>query len=97
MISSWGPSTGQQHLMPFEPDSDEEFEVEEVLDSDMHSGHPMWLIKWMDSNEFIWHQLSNLTGCDKALKHFYNCYSDKPGKAHWCEQFAHLKDMEFLP
>ena len=83
--------------MPFEPDSDEEFEVEEVLDSDMRGGRPMWLIKWMDSNEFTWHQLSDLTGCDEALEHFYNHYPDKPGEAHWREQLAHLEDTEFLP
>ena len=32
------PLPDQQHPMPFEPDSDEEFKVEEVLDSDMHGG-----------------------------------------------------------
>ena len=91
------PLPDQPHPMPFEPDSDKEFEVEEVLDSDMCRGHPMWLIKWTDSNEFIWHQLSDFTGCDEALKHFYNHYPDKPGKAHWHEQLAHLEDTEFLP
>ena len=91
------PFPDQQCPMPFEPDSDEEFEVKKVLDSDMHSGHPIWLIKWTDFNEFIWHQLSDLTGCDKALKHFYNCYLNKSSKVHWYEQLAHLENMEFLP
>ena len=50
----------------------------------------------MNFNEFIWYQLSNLTGCDEVLEHFYNHYPDKPGKAHWCEQLAYLKNMEFL-
>ena len=49
------PLPDQQHSMPFKPDSDEKFEVEEVLDSDMHSECLMWLIKWTDFNEFIWH------------------------------------------
>ena len=82
--------------MLFEPDSDEEFKVKEVLDSDMHRGCPMWLIKWTDSNEFTWHQFSNLIECDEALKHFYNCYLNKSGKAHWYEQLAHLENTEFL-
>ena len=91
------PLSDQLHLMPFKSDSDEKFEVEEVLDSDICGGYLMWLIKWTDSNEFTWHQLSDLTGCDETLKHFYNCYLDKLGKTHWHEQLAHLKDTEFLP
>ena len=83
--------------MPFESDSDEKFKMKEVLDSDMHNGHPMWLIKWTNFNEFIWYQLSDLTECNETLKHFYNCYSDKSDKAHWCEQLAYLEDMKFLP
>ena len=82
--------------MPFEPDSDEEFKVEEVLDSDMHEGHPMWLIKWIDFNKFTWHQFSDLIRCDEVLKHFYKCYSDKSGKTHWHKQLTCLKNMKFL-
>ena len=82
--------------MPFKSDSDKEFEVEEVLNLNMHRGCPMWLIKWTDSNKFTWHQFSDLTECDEALEHFYNHYPDKLGKAHWHKQLAHLKDTEFL-
>ena len=89
--------SGQPCLISFKSDSDEKFEVEEVLDSNMHESHFMWLIKWTDSNEFIWHQLSDLTGCDEALEHFYKCYPNKPGKTHWHKQLAHLEDTEFLP
>ena len=79
------PLSNQQCLMPFKPDSDEKFEVKEVLDSDMHNEHLMWLIKWINFNEFIWHQLSDFTEYDKTLKHFYNCYPDKSDEAHWHE------------
>ena len=41
--------------MPFESDSDEEFKVKKVLDSDMHSECSIWLIKWTDFNEFTWY------------------------------------------
>ena len=82
--------------MLFESDFDKKFEVKEVLDSDMCERHSMWLIKWTDFNEFIWHQFSDLTECDEALKHFYNHYPDKPGKIHWHEQLTYLKDTEFL-
>ena len=88
--------SNQQHFMPFKSDSDEEFEMKEVLNSDIYDGYLIWLIKWTDSNEFIWHQFSDLTGCDEALKHFYNCYPDKSSKTYWHEQFAYLKDTEFL-
>ena len=87
----------QQCFIPFESDFNKEFEMEEVLNSDMHSGCFMWLIKWMNSNKFTWHQLSDLTGCDEALEHFYNHYPDKPDKTHWHEQLACLEDTEFLP
>ena len=83
--------------MPFKFDFNEEFEVKKVLDSDIHRGHFMWLIKWTDSNKFTWHQFSDLTGYDEALKHFYNHYPNKSGKTHWHEQLAHLEDTEFLP
>ena len=91
------PLPNQLYFMPFKPDSDEKFEMKEILNSDMHEECFMWLIKWTDSNEFTWHQLSDLTECDETLEHFYNCYLNKPGKAHWYEQLACLKDTEFLP
>ena len=68
--------------MPFESNFNEKFEMKKILNSDMHNEHSMWLIKWTDSNKFIWHQLSDLTEYDKALKHFYNHYSDKSDKTH---------------
>ena len=79
------PFLNQSCPISFESDFDKKFEVEKVLNSNMHKGCFMWLIKWTDFNEFIWHQLSDLIGCDEALEHFYNCYPDKPGKAHWHE------------
>ena len=90
------PFLNQQCFILFKSDFDKKFKVKEVLDSDMCNKYFMWLIKWMDSNEFTWHQFSDLTGCDKALKHFYNYYSNKSDKIHWCEQLAHLKNIEFL-
>ena len=39
------PLPDQQCPISFEFDSDEEFEMKEVLNSDMCDGHPMWLIK----------------------------------------------------
>ena len=90
------PLSDQLCPILFKSDSDEKFEMKEVLNLDMHREHSIWLIKWTDSNEFIWHQFSDLTGCDETLKHFYNYYSDKPDKTHWCEQLAHLKNTEFL-
>ena len=82
--------------MPFKSDSNKEFEVKKILNSDMSGEHFMWLIKWTDFNKFIWYQLSDLTECDETLKHFYNCYLNKSNKAHWHEQLAYLKDIEFL-
>ena len=88
--------SNQLHLMLFESDSDEEFEMKKVLNSDMHERCFIWLIKWTDFNEFTWYQLSDFTGCDEALKHFYNHYPDKLDKTHWHKQLACQKDTEFL-
>ena len=90
------PFPDQLYLISFKSDSDEEFKVKEVLNSNMHEKYLIWLIKWTDFNEFTWHQFSDLIECDEALKHFYNHYLNKPSKTHWHKQLAHLENTEFL-
>ena len=83
--------------MPFNIESDEEFEVEEILESQMRGEHPYYRVKWTDSNEYTWHNLSDLTCCHEALEHFHRHYPNQSGEAHWRHTLNMIEDGDYIP
>ena len=63
---------------PIEVDGEEEYEVDEILDSKRVRGQLKYLIKWTGYNEPIWEPAQN-TNDLRAVDEFHARYPDKPG------------------
>ena len=72
----------QEAPQPIEIDGEDHYEVEEILDSRIHRGNLQYLVHWLGYEEAdrSWEPLSNLNGCEEAIKEFHNLYPDKPSK-----------------
>ena len=58
---------------------EEEYEVEEILDSCLHRGKLQFLIKWVGYNEPSWQPESDVTGnANEAIEDFYKAHPEAP-------------------
>jgi hypothetical protein len=53
-------------------DTEQEYEVEQILDDKRVSGKPYYLMKWKgyDTSENTWEPIENLTGCHQLVQQY---------------------------
>jgi transposase InsO family protein len=84
-VSLLEPYTGNDHgAAPPEPlnvDGEEQWEVEEVLDSRIHRGHLEYLVKWLGygNHENQWVSKEDAKGASDCTTAFHRLYPSKPG------------------
>jgi hypothetical protein len=59
-------------------DGQEEYEVEEILDSRRSRNEIQYLVKWTGYHDPTWEPLQNVTHCYELLQVFHNRYPRKP-------------------
>ena len=60
-------------------DNEEEYEVDEILDSRLHRGKLQFLVKWMGYDEPSWQPESDVVGnADEAISNFYHLHPVAP-------------------
>ncbi|MBW0569959.1 hypothetical protein O181_109674 [Austropuccinia psidii MF-1] len=75
-----------RHQLPPPPvlvEEQEEWEVAQVLDSNLKRGNLWYLVEWKglseDPERTTWEQASNLTNSPDLVKDFHSLYPEKPG------------------
>jgi hypothetical protein len=55
-------------------DTEQEYEVKQILDNKQVSGKPYYLMKWKGYNtsENTWEPIKNLTGCHQLVQQYYS-------------------------
>jgi hypothetical protein len=78
--SSFIPGRTQPPPPPVVVDNEEEFEVEDILDSKRLRRCLFYLIKWkgFPASETSWEPASNVTNCPDLVQRFHSRYPDKP-------------------
>jgi hypothetical protein len=59
-------------------DNEEEWEVDEVLDSKVKHGKLQYLVRWIGFDNPTWEPATNLQNAPSAVKRFHNLYPEKP-------------------
>lgn len=66
-----------------EDETENEYEVEEILNCDRISGRPHYLVKWRgyDTSENTWEPIENLMGCHQLVQQFHQRHPRRsPGR-----------------
>ncbi|MBW0571032.1 hypothetical protein O181_110747 [Austropuccinia psidii MF-1] len=76
-------SRHQEPPPPIIIEEEEEWEVSQILDSELKRGTLWYLVEWkgfsQDSERSTWEPTENLKNCPELVKDFHSLYSDKPG------------------
>src|SRR5262249_49003354 len=64
--------------LPIVIDGENEWEVEEILNSRYYRGDFQYLIKWVEFTDPSWQPYSYITHCDELLEDFFARYPSKP-------------------
>lgn len=94
-----------QILEPPEPitiHDDQEWEVEEILDSRLHYQKLQYLVKWIGYDEDrTWYPASNFKGSPHRLRDFHLAYPHKPGPPrrlrHWIHAWENNAEDDYEP
>ncbi|MBW0558019.1 hypothetical protein O181_097734 [Austropuccinia psidii MF-1] len=82
-ISPQVASTMELPPLPVIVEEQEEWEVAQILDSQLKRGTSWYLVEWKGFNEDperrTWEPDSNLTNSQDLVKDFHTLYPDKPG------------------
>ena len=72
--------TETEEILPENPEADQEYEVEKILDSGYVDGQFRYLIKWAgyDDSENTWEPPENCEGCKDLVKEFHLWNPDRP-------------------
>src|SRR5690606_41852111 len=79
---------------PIEVDGEEEYYVDEILDSKLSRGRPKYLVRWIGWPQAEW-QPAALYNKTKAVDDFHAKYPGKPGPLP--DDDAPYPSLEFLP
>ncbi|MBW0496838.1 hypothetical protein O181_036553 [Austropuccinia psidii MF-1] len=62
---------------------EEEWEVSQILDSNIKRGKLWYLVEWkgfsQEQERSIWESIENLKNCPELVKYFHSLYPEKPG------------------
>ncbi|MBW0544053.1 hypothetical protein O181_083768 [Austropuccinia psidii MF-1] len=77
------PNCHQEPPPPIIIEEEEEWEVSQILDSNLKRGKLWYLVEWrgfsQDSERSTWEPAENLKNCPELVKDFHYLYPDKPG------------------
>ncbi|MBW0464590.1 hypothetical protein O181_004305 [Austropuccinia psidii MF-1] len=77
------PNQHQEPPPPIIIKEEEEWEVSQILVSNLKRGKLWYLMEWkgfsQDPDRSTWEPIGNLKNCHEPVKHFHSLYPDKPG------------------
>ena len=75
------PGQIQEPPGPIQIDNEEEWEVEQILDSRFYYGRVQYRVKWRGHNtpDLIWHAADNFENAPDSVKAYHEKYPAKPG------------------
>ena len=84
------PLPGQQNdpPLPIQVNSDDEWEVEEILDSKVVRGSLKYRVNWKGYDpDPTWYPAWNFTGSAQKVKDFHDAYPDRPGPPKYLDEW----------
>lgn len=72
------PGQTQPPPPPVIVDEEQEFEVDEILDSRLRRNHLSYLVKWTGFDNPTWEPAENLEHCPALIERFHTLYPSKP-------------------
>ena len=82
------PGQVQEPPEPVEINDDEEWEVEQILDSRIHRRKLQYRVKWFGFDEDrAWYPASNFVGSPHRLRTFHVDYPERPGPPRRLEEW----------
>ncbi|MBW0561900.1 hypothetical protein O181_101615 [Austropuccinia psidii MF-1] len=77
------PNWHQKAPPPIIIEEEEEWEVSQILDSNIKRGKALYLVEWKgfskDSERSTWEPTENLKNCPELVEDFHSLYPEKPG------------------
>ena len=84
------PLPGQRNdpPLPIQVNSDDEWEVEEILDSKVVRGVLKYKADWRGYDpDPVWYPAENFVGCPHKLKEFHSKYPERPGPPKYLDEW----------
>ncbi|MBW0516532.1 hypothetical protein O181_056247 [Austropuccinia psidii MF-1] len=77
------PNWHQRPSPPIIIEEEEEWEVSQILDSNLKRGKALYLVEWKgfskDAERSTWEPTENLNNCPELVEDFHSLYPEKPG------------------